>query len=217
MRILLAAGAAIALASSAQAITVVNGSFEQGVAIGDGGTVTLATGDATSLNGWTILADGIDYVDNTLWAASVGSRSVDLSALSVGGISQRVFGFVTGQRYRLKVDVSANPFDPALRPYDKRLLISTSGALPEVFAYQITDANTVANMLYQTYFYDFTAIGASQLVQLRSLVPNQYGVVIDNVRISEVPEATTWGMMLAGFGMVGFAFRSRRYAKAVSA
>lgn len=217
MRILLAAGAAMALAGSAQAVTLVNGSFESGVAIDGSGTVTLVTDDATSLPGWTVLAEGVDYVSDTLWDASSGVRSVDLSALTRGGITQRITDFTAGVRYRLKFDISANPFDPAARPRDKRFVVTASGATPLTFDYSLTEANTARNMLYQTYFYDFTAISASQLISFQSLVQDDYGTVLDNVSISEVPEAATWGMMLAGFGMVGFAFRGRRFVKSVAA
>lgn len=37
-----------------------------------------------------------------------------------------------------------------------------------------------------------------------------YSFEVDNIAISAVPEPTTWAMMLAGFGMVGFGLRSRR-------
>lgn len=217
MRILLAAGAALALTSGAQAITVVNGSFEDGVAIGPSGTTALATGDVTSLTGWKVLSQGIDYVDSSLWAASKGSRSVDLSALTVGGVVQRVFGFTVGERYRLKVDVSANPFDTAVRPRDKRFLIGVSGIAPVVYDYQLGTANTASNMLYQTYFYDFTALSASAGIRFQSLVRNDYGVVIDNVRISAVPEITTWSMMLVGLACVGFSARRRTNLSSVVA
>jgi hypothetical protein len=37
---------------------------------------------------------------------------------------------------------------------------------------------------------------------------------IDNVALTSVPEPSTWAMMLAGFGMMGFALRRRRLAAA---
>ncbi|MFZ4688061.1 MAG: PEPxxWA-CTERM sorting domain-containing protein [Polymorphobacter sp.] len=208
MRIIFVAATALLLAGSAQAVTIVNGSFENGVAV-TGGTTTLATDDETSLTGWKILADGVDYVDNTLWNASAGLRSIDLSALSTGGILQRLTGLTVGERYRVRFDLSGNPFDPAARPRDKRLLVSTSGTTPGTFDYSLTAANTATNMLFQSLFYDFTAIGASQDLRFQSLVMNEYGAVLDNVSISVVPEATTWTMLIAGFALVGFAARRR--------
>ena len=117
----------------------------------------------------------------------------------------------------MRVDVSANPFDPAARPRVKRLLVSTSGTLPSMFDYNLTDLNTSTNMLFETYSYNFTAANASQLLQLRSQVNDEYGVVIDNVRISEVPEPQTWLMLAAGLGLVGLSLRNRKSAGHVSA
>ncbi len=39
-------------------------------------------------------------------------------------------------------------------------------------------------------------------------------LLLDNVNLSAVPEPETWGMMLAGFGLVGFVARRRRAARA---
>jgi hypothetical protein len=215
MRILLAACAAIVMAGSAQAVTVINGGFEMG--INPAGSTRLNTGDTTSLPGWTVLSNGIDYVDSSVWNAASGSRSVDLSGLSSGGISQRINGLVVGQRYKMQVDVSANPFDPAVRPKVKRLLVSTSGTLPGMFDYNLTDLNTSINMLFETYTYNFTAANVSQLLQLRSQVNNEFGVVIDNVRISAIPEPQTWLMLVSGLGFVGLSLRSRKSLGNVSA
>jgi len=38
-------------------------------------------------------------------------------------------GLTIGQRHQLRVDVSANPFDPAAQPKDKRLIVPTQAAL----------------------------------------------------------------------------------------
>jgi hypothetical protein len=36
------------------------------------------------------------------------------------------------------------------------------------------------------------------------------GPVLDNVLVSQVPEPATWAMLIAGFGLVGFAARRQR-------
>lgn len=209
--------AAFAFGGAAQGAILVNGSFEDGIAIDGSGIVTLATDDIVSLPGWTVLADGVDYVSDALWAASDGSRSVDLSALTRGGISQRISGFDVGQRYRLTFDISANPFDPAARPRDKRFVVTASGTTPTTFTYELTDANTATTMLYQTYSYDFLAISETQGISFQSLVQDEYGVVLDNVTLSVVPEAATWAMVIAGFGIVGAGARRRRLLRPVAA
>ncbi len=215
MRILFAACAAITLASSAQAITVINGSFETG--IDPVGSTYLATGNTTSIPGWTILAQGVDYVDSTLWDASKGSRSVDLSGLTSGGITQTVQGFTIGQRYKVQVDVSANPFDPNPRPKARRFLISTSGNIPLTADYTLTAGNTPTSMLYQTVTYEFTAFRTGLPIRFQSLTNDPFGVVIDNVRISPVPELSTWILLCGGLGMVGLSIRRRNAGSTVTA
>jgi len=95
-------------------------------------------------------------------------------------------GLTIGQRHQLRVDVSANPFDPAAQPKDKRLIAANAGSL-------------------------------SQLVRLRRLLNDEYGVVTDNVRSSAVPELTTRLMLCAGIGLVGLSLRSRKSMANVSA
>lgn len=103
--------ASLAMASSAHAITVTNGSFEEGTAI-TGGFDLLAPGNTTAITGWTVLGPGgVDYVDNSLWAASNGSRSVELPGIGTGGLSQIVTNqFVIGQKYVMRFDYTVNPF-----------------------------------------------------------------------------------------------------------
>ena len=213
MRTLLAFGAALLVSTSAQASInlVVNGSFETGVA--PNGVAFLATNNTTSIAGWKVLSKGINYVDNSVWDASDGNRSVSLSTTAgAGGIMQRVSGFNVGSRYRVTFDISTNPFDLAAHPAPSRVTFTTSGGNSSLFSYTLTPSNNPNNMNYSTVSYEFFAVSTSQNVQFRSLVNSKFGPVIDNVSISAVPEASTWAMLITGFGMVGFASRRRKLA-----
>ena len=213
MRMLLATAAAALLATGASAVTVVNGSFEDGIALPDGGFTTLATGDTTSLPGWEVLSDGVDYI-GTYWQASNGSRSLDLSAATSGGVMQTVTGFETGKRYKMTFDVSGNPGGG---DNPKGIMVSATGGVAQEFFYLLTPANSNSNMLYQTYTYYFTASSGTQDIQFRSAEYNPYGSVLDNVSISLVPEPATWGLMLAGFAMTGGLVRRRARMKSLLA
>lgn len=210
MRTLLALGTAIAISTSAHSATqlVANGSFETGTA--PVGIALLATNDTTSIPGWTVLSNGVNYVDNTVWDAADGTRSVELATIGGnGGVFQSISGFSAGSRYRLTFNISANPFDPAIRPKPSRVVVSVTGGVAEIYEYTLNNVNTVRNMLYDTVSYDFVAGGPTQNLQFRSLVGSNFGPVIDGVSISVVPEASTWAMLVIGFGFVGAASRRR--------
>lgn len=212
MRLLIAATAALLGATSVGAVTLINGSFEDGGAIGAGSFETLGTGD-TSITGWTVLSDGVDYI-GSYWQASHGARSLDLSALTSGGVAQSVHGFEAGKRYRVTFDLSVNPDGGNDL---KTLIMSATGGVPATYTYLRTAANTTANMLWSVQTYDFTATGAMQMVQFRSQELNASGMTLDNVSISLVPEPAAWALLIAGFGLTGAALRRRKTLQTVVA
>jgi choice-of-anchor C domain-containing protein len=208
MRLLLAASAlALAFAGSAQAATITNGSFEQGTFTSDAFD-TLAAGN-TNITGWTIGGAGVDWIGSH-WDASEGSRNVDMSALSAGSLSQTLSTTI-GQSYKLTFDLAGNP-DGA--PIPKLLDVAINGGTPTTFAFDTTGKSRIGNMgwLSQTYF--FTATSASSVLSFTSLANTPSGPALDNVAIAAVPEASTWAMMIAGFGLAGASLRRRRVAAA---
>jgi hypothetical protein len=217
MRFGLALAASALIATSAQAVTVVNGSFENGVALPAGQRFLPAPpNDTTSIPGWTILSSGIDYVNNTVWNASQGRRSIELAGIGSGGITTRITNqFIPGRQYRLVWDMSVNPFAPNST---YQVTVSATGGGAQFFSYvkSATNLPTPTNMLYQTYTYFWTPGGTSSNIQFRSRSTRSVGVVIDNVRISLVPEPADWMLLITGFAMTGFAMRRRR-ASAVAA
>lgn len=215
MRNVLAIVAALALANSAQAVTLINGSFEDGIAIGPTGVVRLAEGDDSSITGWTVLAEGVDYFDSRYLDASDGDRAVNLTADTAGGITQRVGGFTPGRTYEIRFDLSSDPFDPQPRPYTSRIIVSATGGGARLYSYTVTGQNSPTDMLYETNEYRFEAGSSFANIQFRSLNNDEFGAVLDNVIIAEVPEPATWAMLVLGFGLVGFA--TRRRGAAVSA
>jgi choice-of-anchor C domain-containing protein len=208
MRLLLtAAVVALGFAGSAQAATIVNGSFETGTFTG-GAFDTLGAGN-TNITGWTIGGAGVDWIGSH-WQASNGNRSVDMSALSAGSLSQTLLTTI-GQSYKLTFDLSGNP-DGA--PFPKQLNVAINGGTPTTFAFDTAGRSRPNNMgwLGQTYF--FTATSASSVLSFTSLANTPSGPALDNVQIAAVPEAGTWAMMIAGFGLAGASLRRRRTAVA---
>lgn len=207
MRIVLALLASTVIATAAQAVTVINGSFELGAPI-SGGSDFLATNDTTSITGWRVLSSGVDYTDDTVWDAFTGDRSVELSGIGSGGVSQKINNqFVVGKQYKINFVLSANPF-AADGVY--RAVVSATGGGAQLFTYTKTASNSPTNMLYQNYTYIWTATNVSSGIQFRSLGASPFGVILDNVSVSLVPEPATWSLLIAGFAMTGFAMRRRR-------
>lgn len=206
MRLAIALLASAAIATGAQAVTVINGSFEEGAPI-SGGSDFLPTNDP-SITGWRVLSSGVDYVDSSLWDAADGDRSVELAGIGSGGVTQRLVNqFIVGQQYKITFSLSANPFAD---DGNYRTNVSATGGGAEIFTYTKTAANSPTNMLFQTFEYFWTATSASSNIQFRSLGPSPLGSVLDNVSISLVPEPANWMLLIAGFGMTGFAMRRRR-------
>ncbi|WP_426162912.1 choice-of-anchor C family protein [Sandarakinorhabdus sp. DWP1-3-1] len=202
-RSMLAAVAAVALAGSAQAATILNGSFEAGVP-DPGAFATLPAGSG-NVDNWTIGGGGIDYI-GTYWIAQDGTRSLDLSALGAGSISQDLATDI-GSSYAVTFFMSGNPDGaPGLKT-----LVASAGAASEEFT---IDASTFSSpdIVWTPFTFNFTATSATTTLTFTSGVDTAYGAAIDNVAITTltaVPEPASWAMLIAGLGLVGYAQRRR--------
>lgn len=212
--LILAAAASVSAATSAQAATNLlnNPGFESGVAL-PMGEVNLAANDTTSITGWKVLGAGVHYVNNSIWDAAAGSRSVELLGNN-GGVGQRVYGFTAGKTYVLKFNVSADPANIASGPVDLGYTVSITGGVAENPFYTfVPGTNTATNMMYSLQQYIFVASNSFQDLQFRARGRSSgFGPVIDSVSISVIPEASTWAMLVVGFGLVGVASRRRKQA-----
>ena len=218
----LAALATFGSATAANAVTIVNGSFENvGVVVRNTPTTSsyreVVGTNTAALPGWTITrvinvsGAGVDIVKNA-WLASDGIYSLDMAARRAGAISQSLTGLRLGGKYTITFDMSGNPFgEPAL----KGLRLSL-GALPAQDYFFTTGTNTAANMLWAPKSFSFTATSTTALLKFTSLVDTNSGAALDNVAITggALPEPSTWALLLTGFGMVGYAARRRKGAVA---
>lgn len=197
---------AATLAGPAGAAVILNGSFEAGSFSGDAFD-TLAAG-STAITGWTVGGDGVDWI-GSFWQASDGVRSLDLSALAAGSVAQTI-ETIANVRYLVTFDLSGNPGGP---PPVRDVDVTVNGVDAATFGYE-TGANSISNMNWLSYGYEFVATGESSVLAFTSLTNTPFGPALDNVRIerldSIVPEPATWASMIVGLGLVGAIGRRRR-------
>ena len=178
--------ALIATCNCAKAALILNPSFEDGILLPAGFQPIFAP-DNTSIHNWTVGGGGVDYI-NTFWPAASGSRSVDLSMVSAGSISQTLTDLIGGQWYRITYMMAGNPDTSAGPNTDniKSLTIS-AGAFAAVHNFDIT-GSTMSNLGWQQRHFDFQADGTTAQLLLASNEDSFYGPVVDDFSISIAPE-----------------------------
>jgi choice-of-anchor C domain-containing protein len=194
-------GAALVLcahAAGATTVTIVNGSFENNtlaVQPGVGSFTTLGGGD-TSITGWTVGGAGVDYI-NGYWPAEDGTKSLDLSALDAGSISQVISGLTINQAYKVTFALAANPGSPD----PAQTLVSAGGNS------QTYDSHPAGSVSWAMQTFFFVATAAQETLTFLSLTHNASGPALDNVAISATPippAILLFGSALAGMGFLGY-------------
>jgi len=183
----------IALASTnarAQPVSLlVNGSFEDGPVAA---AYLNLVGGASSILGWVVTGEGIDYVGPRYWASSDGTHALDLDGsvrsrisppFAQGGIAQ-TFATTPGTSYLVTFDLAGNPYRP---PTIKPLRVSAAGQEME-FTFDIA-GKSGSNMGWLSKSWTFTAKDASTTLEFRSLTVSPstgWGAAIDNVSVTPV-------------------------------
>ncbi len=188
--VLIAAALVAGVATPASAVTniIANGGFEAGT------TFISWTGTSNALNGFTAssITSNPAYVHTGLNAGllrTVGANTVNTLSQSVATIASRPYLMTY---WLMNRDNAGSVIDQ---------LTVTSGSTVTAFS----DRPSFAYTQFTQYF---VANSASSLISFayKHVSPNFY---LDDVSVTMVPEPATWGLMVAGFGMVGFAMRRR--------
>ena len=169
--------AALLLCPLAVPAQTVNGSFESNTSDPGAFWLTLSTG-STVIDGWTI--DGsIDYIGGW-WPAADGTKSLDMSGLTAGQVSQTI-PTLPGATYAVSFFMSGNPDG---EPWVKELTVTADGAQPEVFSYDVLLAgNSRSDMKWEQNQYLFVAEGESTLLTFTSGAFTVYGPTLDNIQV----------------------------------
>lgn len=223
-KILMAAAAlTLSTAGNAAVNLITNGSFEN-ASVNPGGGFTSLAGPSNAITGWKVGGAGVDYIGG-YWQAQDGVRSIDLSGSTLkqgsyaGSVSQS-FATVTGHLYQVDFWMAGNPDGgPSLKTVLTSATDNGVNGISQLYAndFTVTGANTRANMGWEKKTFRFVATGDPTTLNFQSAVNTAFGAALDNVSVTAVPEPAVWGMMIAGFGVVGFSSRRRRSIKAVTA
>jgi hypothetical protein len=199
MKSVLIAVAALLSAGVANATVIVNSNF-------DSITDPSFTGPAyiiiPAADGWTSTTSGIEIQHaNVAGQAFSGDNLVELDTT----VNSSMFLNLGAGHYSVSYYYSPRPNIAADSNGIQLAIGSTvldsvalAGSGSTVWGLRTVDFKTSGGAL------TFSAIGTSDGV----------GGYLDSIKVASVPEASTWAMMVIGFGMVGFAARRRSGAVA---
>lgn len=203
--------AAAALAPTAQANLVTNGSFEDpalDLVLTDGlNPVLYRYGriDPALLTGWSVSGSGLGLVDGVPggWVAGAGDQYINLESGFVGAINQTV-ATTPGQRYTFSFLYAPDPFangnDDALRVFwDGQLLDTVDG----------TDV-TLEDLTWHLISYEVTATAAGTVLGFEDTPGTSFvGAYLDDVQLAPAPVPLPGAALLFGSGLLALGLRRR--------
>lgn len=133
-----------------------------------------------------------------------------------GPVQQLVNGLTAGKSYSVKFYWAGTQLSNRTGETTEQLFVTFGGDT------QSTAVVTNPTHGFQGWYaenFSFTAHSSSQLLSFLSIgTPNGLPPValLDGVSVAGVPEASTWVMLIAGFGLVGAAARRRRRTAATA-
>ncbi len=147
-------------------------------------------GFAVPVNNVDIIANGV----YTPFLATGGAYNLDLVGYGSTGAIRQSFATMLGKVYTVSIDFTQNG----------------SGKVADVLVDGGAIGTLTATGAWQNFTTTFVGTGSTVTFDIAETVGGgNGGVVLDNISVVAVPEPATWGLMIAGFGMVGFAARRR--------
>jgi choice-of-anchor C domain-containing protein len=170
---------------------LVNGSFDEGVALNGSGTVQLKDG-STDIAGWKVNNDVLIMGDG--WENAHGSRSILLQGGKQRGGVEQTFETTKGQRYKVTFSLSANPNNGGWPPEMRTTRIEvTAAGTSQTFTFDCTD-KTPLDMGWVAKEWEFKAMDAKTTLAFSVVDAKNnawYGPALDNVRVVVLGGKTT--------------------------
>ena len=209
--------AALAVAGEAGAANlIVNGSFETPPVTSVLAYTDFAPG-SLALTGWTVANATVsqvrsDYALNPgyIFTAKDGSVSLDLAGFSDNqpAVVSQTIATTIGTSYALRFwlgNISGGAFGTQT---SIGVEFSSGGS-----NFSCTNTQPALQINWQQCGSLFVATQASTTIGFRNLDPNtDFSALIDNVsveQVGQVPEPSSWAMLIAGFGLIGGIARRR--------
>ena len=206
MRNLIIAVAAIGFAASAQALTITSSPLD--VAPGPGENIVF------DFNGGAPAA-GYSYTGGSIFASSVNGVAAAPAGdttpfFAVQGGQTATFHFAKELKsfsiYIGSVD-SFNSLRFTGKNYDSGLF--SASALPGG-----DNGNQTSGDTNRRFFFNF---GPGESVRTVTLASSTNSFELDNIAVAGVPEPSSWALLVAGFGLIGFARRRKANVTPISA
>ncbi len=206
---------------AAEASLIVNGSFEQGPAIGPSGAIVVPkpsgpTIPATAITGWNVTVQEVDYIQNGFFGlvAQDGTKLIDLTGGDDGFATiQQTLSLQAGMTYQLDFWIGGtDQFFNFGDQGDPGVSVEITGLGPMTFTGGQTSANDwrLQSWLFEAAQETTTISFAGFKVDTDSTCCY---VGLDNVSLRKVPEPTSIALFGVGLAGVGFA-RRRKLTKA---
>jgi hypothetical protein len=213
------------LLPAANAVGVVNGSFESytGTFGSDGGAIIGST--SSQLPGWTVISQvAILRVPNAYaLTASDGTQFLDLTSyFGIGGgagqgVQQTLSDLTPGEIYTVAFDIGVSNGSCGVSGNICSGPVSvqaTVGSLTQAYVHNPTGLGNI----WGTYAFDFVATSSTTVLQLTMLSTAGAYVGLDNVTVSLVPEpASTTLFLLGGLGLAAILKRQPMTRRQVEA
>lgn len=186
---------------AAAANLIVNGGFENTGFGGTGSYYNVGAGGDHAVPadfGFAVPVNNVDIIANGVYAPALaggGAYNLDLVGYGSTGQIAQTFATKLGKTYAVSLQYAQNG----------------SGRVADVSVNGTAIGTLIGTGAFQTFNGSFVGTGAPVTFAVTETVGgDNAGIVLDNISVSTaVPEPASWTLMVAGFGLVGFAYRRR--------